>query len=69
MGSVVNSSSIELTKKNHVDNRIIKTFRHIPNKIQNKDFHFKKYRYLTDLELLDIGNPIKNKIKNDCVVL
>jgi hypothetical protein len=67
MGSVVNSSSILLSKKNPANNKIIKTFRHIPNKIQNKDFHFKKYRYLTDLEHLDISNPIKNQIKNDCI--
>ncbi len=69
MGSVVNSSSIKLSQKNHGHKQISKTFRHIPNKIQNKEFHLKKYRYFTDLELLDIGNPIKNKIKNDCVEL
>ena len=67
MGSVVNTSSIVLSKRNPVNNQIIKTFRHIPNKIQNKDFHFKKYRYLTDLEHLAISNPIKNQIINDCI--
>jgi hypothetical protein len=69
MGSVVNSSSIKLSQKNHVHKQISKTFRHIPNKKQNKEFHFKKYRYFTDFENLDISNPIKNKIKNDCVEL
>jgi hypothetical protein len=69
MGSVINSSSIELSKKNHGHKQISNTFRHIPNKIQNKEFHLKKYRYFTNLEHLDISNPIKNQIINDSIEL
>lgn len=69
MGSVQNTSSMVLTGKNLGDKHIIKTFRHIPNKIQDKEYHFKKYRYITDLEQVDISIPIMNQIKNDSIEL
>jgi hypothetical protein len=62
MGSATDTSTIALIKKELGDKPIIKTFRHIPNKIQDKIFHFKKYRYLTDFEQVDISIPIKNQI-------
>jgi hypothetical protein len=66
MGSITNTSSLVLMSKNLGDKPIIKTFRHIPNKIQDKEYHFKKYRYITDLDKLIISIPIQNQIKNDC---
>jgi hypothetical protein len=44
---------------------IYKTFRHLPNKNVYENFHAKPYRYLTDLENLDIPNSLKLLIKQD----
>ena len=69
MGSVNNPSTLVLKSKNIGDKQIIKTFRHIPNKIQDKAFHLKKYRYITDLDHLDISVPIKNQISSNFMEL
>lgn len=69
MGSVNNASTLTLKSKDIEKKNIIRTFRHIPTKIQDKVYHFKKYRYITELEKLDISNPIKNQIINDCIEL
>jgi hypothetical protein len=58
-----------LSSKNLGEKKIIKTFRHIPNKIQDKTFHYKKYRYLAEFEQVDISIPIKNQINNDFIEL
>ena len=54
-----------LNHKRLIDSEIIKTFRHLPNKVQYKDFHLKKYRYLKDFENLIIHTKDKNRIKSD----
>jgi hypothetical protein len=69
MGSAFNPATLMLKSQNTGEKRIIKTFRHIPTKIQDKNYHFKKYRYIAELELVDISNPIKNQIVNDCTEL
>lgn len=66
MGCVTDTSKIVLMQKDLGQKSILKTFRHIPNKIQDKEYHFKKYRYLTDLDKLIISIPIQNQIRNDC---
>lgn len=66
MGSIFNASTIVLMKKDLGKKKIIKTFRHIPNKIQDKENHFKKYRYIADFEQVDISIPIKNQILSNC---
>ena len=49
MGSVQNSATIQLITNPITNKKILKTFRHLPNKIQHQEFHDKKYRYLIDL--------------------
>lgn len=44
-------------------NFIIKTFRHLPNKDQNPEFHNKFYRYLINIDELNIPTILKEKIK------
>jgi hypothetical protein len=64
MGNVQNKNHIILKSKELVNSEIIKTFRHLPNKIQQKEFHLKKYRYLKELEKIDLTQKIKNEIKD-----
>jgi hypothetical protein len=66
MGSVTNTSTLILIKKDLGQKKIIKTFRHIPNKIQDREYHLKKYRYITNFDHLAISIPIQNQIKRDC---
>lgn len=66
MGSIHNASTIVLMKRELGQKKIFKTFRHIPNKIQDKAYHFKKYRYIADFEQVDISIPIKNQILSNC---
>jgi hypothetical protein len=68
MGSIMKLSSLGLQSKNIGPRKIVKTFRHLPNKTES-DFRLKKYRYLTDLENLAISEPIMSQILNDCIVL
>ena len=69
MGTVQNPATIQLKPKLHEGKEIIKTFRHLPNKIQYVDFHDKNYRYLVDLESLDIIDSIKEQIRNNHIVV
>ncbi len=69
MGSVQNPTTIQLIPTQRTDKEILKTFRHLPNKIQYSDFHDKKYRYLVDLDDLDIEESIKEQIRKDHQVL
>lgn len=48
---------------------IIKTFRHLPNKIECSEYHNKHYRYLVDLESLKISQSIKDAIIKNYQVL
>lgn len=66
MDPVCNPSTLMLKPQSPGEKRIIRTFRHITTKIQDKNYHYKKYRYIADLDLLEISNPIKNQIINDC---
>jgi hypothetical protein len=63
MGNVQNENHIILKPKHLVDSKITKTFRHLPNKIQHKDFHQKKYRYIKDFDKVDLPQKIKNEIR------
>ncbi|MCF6367094.1 MAG: hypothetical protein L3J35_12965 [Bacteroidales bacterium] len=62
-GKVYDENVLKIDNRNEDDYEIIKTFRHLPNKIHHKDFHNKYYRYLTDLGELDISKSIKTEIK------
>lgn len=62
-----NTLTLISTDKNSVE--IIKTFRHLPNKNKYKDFHDKKYRYLVDLDNLEITNSTKEKIKTSSITI
>ncbi|MBX2964579.1 MAG: hypothetical protein KF845_00435 [Cyclobacteriaceae bacterium] len=69
-GKVTEPTSIVLKDAEKRETTVIKTFRHLPNKITFPDFHEKHYRYLTDLENLKIDSRIKQKIQeNHTVVL
>ena len=69
-GKVDSSNIIQLNKITKQDKQIIKTFRHLPNKIEYAEFHHKYYRYLVDIEKLpQIPNSEKNKIKSNSVIL
>lgn len=48
---------------------IIKTFRHLPNKITDPEFHDKYYRYLVNLDSLKIPESIKADIREKSKVL
>ncbi|MDN3205591.1 hypothetical protein [Algoriphagus sediminis] len=51
------------------DLEIIKTFRHLPNKVTHRDFHLNHYRYLVNLEKLRISNTLKKEIQDNCASL
>lgn len=55
------------TPKRDVD--IYKTFRHLPNKNINEKFRKKRYRYISDIEKLDIPASQKTLIKQDMIKL
>ena len=69
MGSVQNPATIQLISKTHGRKMIIKTFRHLPNKIKYVEFHDKKYRYLIDLDDLEIFESIKAQIRNNHITI
>ncbi|MCD4791997.1 MAG: hypothetical protein K8R54_02095 [Bacteroidales bacterium] len=62
-GKVNDKNSLILQKKDDNGCKITKTFRHLPNKIQDKKYHNKYYRYLTNLDELDMSKSIKAEIK------
>jgi len=63
-GSVTNCNKIMLKPTKKRKKEIIKTFRHLPNKITYSDFHFKPYRYLIDFDDLSIPSNEKDLIRN-----
>lgn len=66
LGKVEDENKIILKKKTKKsDNKISKTFRHLPNKIQDEKFHNKPYRYYINIEKLEIANNIKDQIKKN----
>ena len=63
LGKVENKNVISLIKKIKKTNyKIFKTFRHLPNKIQDENFHNSLYRYYINLEKLDISKIIKEQM-------
>jgi hypothetical protein len=50
-------------------NDIIKTFRHLPNKDQDPIFHNKLYRYIINLDELEISATEKEKIKMHSIII
>lgn len=68
-GKAQEPSSMVLKDGETRDVLIIKTFRHLPNKIIYENFYDKHYRYLTDLKELKIPDPIKKQIEANHSVL
>jgi len=68
-GDITKQTSIVLKDYNMIEKKIIKTFRHIPNKEVHFDFHKKHYRYLIDLTELKISDAIKKEIEINCSFL
>lgn len=48
---------------------IIKTSRHLPNKVVHDEFQLKPYRYLVDIEKLDLSLVSKDQIKKSHSIL
>jgi len=68
-GSVSNETTMVLKDCEFRNSQILKTFRHLPNKVTHQDFQLTRYRYLVDLDHLQIPSSIKEKIRNDCTLL
>lgn len=58
-----NSFTLKNIPKQTVE--ILKTFRHLPSKNIEKDYHRKPYRYLIDIDNLSISSSIKEAIKRE----
>jgi len=48
---------------------IIKTYRHLPNKVQYPEYHDRYYRYLVCMDNLNIPESMKNRIKENSIIL
>jgi len=68
-GKVFNTTTFGIKDGEYLDKEIIKTFRHLPNKITYQDYHFKHYRYLTDFNNLSISLKDKELIKQNHSIL
>ncbi|MDU1903853.1 MAG: hypothetical protein E6772_03640 [Dysgonomonas sp.] len=68
-GKVTASTSVVLRNAEKRKYPIIKTFRHLPNKIVNKDYHGKFYRYLIELDSLIIPPKVKEEIRKNSIEL
>jgi len=68
-GKVFENTIIVLKPTSKRDIDIYKTFRHLPNININHIFHKKHYRYLTDIDSLDIPATYLNLIKQDWIKL
>lgn len=66
---VTAENRLQLLDSKNRNSRIIRTFRHLPNKHQVPEYHNKHYRYLTNLENLDISNSMKEMIKINSAIL
>jgi len=69
MQNVFHQNHLCLRAKSLTETNIIKTHRHLPNKIQYKDFHLKKYRYLKSLEKLDLTRQSKEGIQANSLII
>ncbi len=68
-GNVFGITTLILKPTTQRDVDVYKTFRHLPNKSIFENFHKKHYRYLTDIENLDIPVSQKALIKQDMIKL
>jgi hypothetical protein len=64
-GKVTKLTSIVLRNVETRKYPIIKTFRHLPNKIVNEDYYGKLYRYLIELDNLIIPRKTKDEIRKN----
>ncbi len=67
-GSAFEPRGIQLKEAAEWDVEVYEVFRHIPNK-ETKKYHDKPYRYLVNIDNLDIPKGLKEKIKADLVKL
>ncbi len=51
------------------NSQIVKTFRHLPNKITYPDFHSQPYRYIADIEKLKLPQALKAEIVENGIYL
>ncbi|SHF51783.1 hypothetical protein [Dysgonomonas macrotermitis] len=68
-GKVTSPTTFQLKDGEKRDIEIIRTFRQLPNKIEYPEFLNKHYRYLVELDNLDLTNTIKNKIRQHHSIL
>ena len=68
-GKVTSENKLQLINTESRNSKIVKTFRHLPNKHQIAEFHNKYYRYLTNLENLDIPSSEKEMINKNSTFL
>ncbi|NEW85396.1 MAG: hypothetical protein GZ094_23960 [Mariniphaga sp.] len=66
-GKITTDSSLTLSDSSLRNSEIQKTHRHLPNKINNTDFQFRFYRYLTDIDFWEIPKSTKDQIKQNLV--
>jgi hypothetical protein len=66
---VTDENKLQLIASKSRDTKIIKTYRHLPNKQKHPDFHDKYYRYLTNLEKLEISRSEKERIERKSLIL
>jgi hypothetical protein len=68
-GSAFEPGCIQLKEAAEWDVEVYKVFRHIPNKKTHEDYHTRSYRYLVNLDNLDIPKGLKGLIKEKMVKL
>jgi hypothetical protein len=66
-GSAFEPGCIQLKEAAEWDVEVYKVFRHIPNKKTNEEYHSRPYRYLVNLDSLDIPNGLKKRIKPEMI--
>ena len=69
MGSVQEKNYLQIVKEPLEKAEIIKTTRHLPNKVRYEDYHSKEYRYIKNLEQLSITSKEKESIRLNCSIL
>ncbi len=62
-GKVTSENKLQLVDSENRNKEIIKTFRHLPNKVTYPEFHDKYYRYITYLDDVDITESQKDLIR------
>jgi hypothetical protein len=66
---ITDENKLQLIASKSRDDEIIKTYRHLPNKTTYPAYHNTFYRYLTNLDKLNIALSEKNKIRSNHLVL